>query len=136
MACALARMRRMGALAAAALLLVAGPAGAQQDNAANGRELANRIAALIGATDACGDDDHTAALIRRYQQLLEGLGRQGLMGEEAVRELERTGRETARQVRENYQTTAGNCDRAAEAAGALLDSGAGTGAQPRRSPEI
>lgn len=131
-------LRPRGRVAAAAttLALAAGLASAQPDNAANGIELANRMAALIGATDACGDDENTAALIQRYEQLLDGLGRQGLMDEGSVRELERTGRQTARKVREEYETSPGNCAKASAAAEALLGRDRGTDRRPRRTPEI
>lgn len=123
-------------LAAATVLLLSGGLASAQDNASNGIELANRMAALIGATDACGDDDSTAALIQRYQQLLDGLGRQGLMDEGSVRELERTGRQTARKVREDYETSASNCAQASAAAEALLGADRGPAPGSRRTPEI
>lgn len=123
-------------LAAAAVLLLSGGLASAQDNASNGIELANRMAALIGATDACGDDDNTAALIQRYQQLLDGLGRQGLMDEGSVRELERNGRQTARKVREEYETSASNCAKASAAAEALLGTDQETAPRLRRTPEI
>lgn len=134
-----AKSRHPGArrrLAAAAVLLLSGGLASAQDNASNGIELANRMAALIGATDACDDDDNTAALIQRYQQLLDGLGRQGLMDEGSVRELERNGRQTARQVREEYETSASNCAKASAAAEALLGTDQGTTPRLRRTPEI
>ena len=127
---------RRARLAAAAVLALAGGLAWAQDNASNGIELANRMAALIGATDACGDDENTAALIQRYHQLLEGLGRQGLMDEGSVRELERSGRQTARKVREEYETTASNCAKASAAAEALLGKDRGTGPRLPRTPEI
>ena len=130
------RCRRGPRLAAAAVLLLSGGLAGAQDNAANGIELANRMAALIGATDACGDDGNTAALIQRYQQLLDGLGRQGLMDEGSVRELERTGRQTARKVREDYETSPGNCAKASAAAEALLGEDRGKAPGLRRTPEI
>ncbi len=123
-------------LAAAAVLLLSGGLATAQDNASTGIELANRMAALIGATDACGDDESTAALIQRYGQLLDGLGRQGLMDEGSVRELERTGRQTARKVREDYETSPGNCAQASAAAEALLGTDRGTAPGLRRTPEI
>ena len=119
---AAADLRR--ALAALARYLAASAAMGQSANdstAGDAVELTQRLGSLIGASDACGDDDTTARLIQRFERLLDVLARQRVLEQPLIRELERTGRETARQTRESYAASPQNCARARAAAEALLD---------------